>query len=70
MVLLRPREPGDDEDEDEEGGSPRAVSPCCVRFLNDNVLINGRSSLTTRAPARDRLAKVPPPHRTVSPGLT
>lgn len=39
------------EDERDSGG---ATSPCVVRFVNDNVLINGRSSLS--GAARDRHA--------------
>lgn len=51
----------DSEGEDEaEGAGP--PSPCRLRFVNDNVLINGRSSLLAARAARDpsRLSKVTP----------
>lgn len=48
----------DSEDEPEGAGGP--PSPCRLRFVNDNVLINGRSSLLAARAARDpsRLSKV------------
>lgn len=57
IVVLRPealaRSDSDSETET-DGGPP---SPCCVRFINDNVLINGRSSMPGK-PNRDRIAKL------------
>ncbi|KAM3956585.1 LOW QUALITY PROTEIN: protein phosphatase 1-binding protein bifocal [Aphomia sociella] len=44
----------DSDDEEEESGPP---SPCGVRFVNDNVLINGRSSMLNK-PNHDRIAKL------------
>ncbi|XP_028175016.1 uncharacterized protein LOC114363486 [Ostrinia furnacalis] len=42
---------------DEECECDGPPSPCAVRFVNDNVLINGRSSMPPR-PNRDRIAKL------------
>lgn len=39
-----------------DGEAPRSPSPLAVRFVNDNVLINGRSSLTTNN--KDRIQKL------------
>ena len=57
MVVLRPEAlaRSDSESETETDGAP--PSPCRVRFVNDNVLINGRSSMPER-PNKDRIAKV------------
>lgn len=61
VVVLRPealaREARDSDSDCEVDGAP--PSPCAVRFVNDNVLINGRSSMPAR-PDRDRIAKVYP----------
>lgn len=60
VVVLRgeapAREARDSDSDCELDGAP--PSPCAVRFVNDNVLINGRSSMPAR-PDRDRIAKVP-----------
>lgn len=57
VVVLRPEAlvRGDSGSEDEADCGP--PSPCGVRFVNDNVLINGRSSMPTR-PNKDRIAKL------------
>ncbi|XP_022834696.1 serine/arginine repetitive matrix protein 1 isoform X2 [Spodoptera litura] len=60
VVVLRPdalqrSDSESDAEPDAPDGSP--PSPCSVRFVNDNVLINGRSSMPTR-PNRDRIAKL------------
>lgn len=57
MVVLRPEAlaPPDSDSETEPDGAP--PSPCRVRFVNDNVLINGRSSMPCR-PNKDRISKV------------
>ncbi|GBP72917.1 hypothetical protein EVAR_41133_1 [Eumeta japonica] len=60
VVVLRPGAGGagsSDETEEDVDGPP---SPCAVRFVNDNVLINGRSSMPTR-PNPHRTAKVSSP---------
>ncbi|CAD0195834.1 unnamed protein product [Chrysodeixis includens] len=58
VVVLRPealaRDAGSDSECEPDGAPP---SPCAVRFVNDNVLINGRSSMPAR-PDRDRIAKL------------
>lgn len=53
VVVLR-AEAAEQEEEEWEAGPP---SPCDVRFVNDNVLINGKSSMPAR-PDPDRLRKV------------
>ncbi|CAH0699427.1 unnamed protein product [Spodoptera exigua] len=53
-ALLRSDSESDTEPDGTDGSPP---SPCSVRFVNDNVLINGRSSMPTR-PNRDRIAKL------------
>ncbi|CAB3259374.1 unnamed protein product [Arctia plantaginis] len=57
VVVLRPealvRSDSDSETET-DGGPP---SPCRVRFINDNVLINGKSSMPGK-PNKDRVAKL------------
>jgi hypothetical protein len=56
VVVLHPEALlADAEDEEEEESGP--PSPCSVRFVNDNVLINGRSCISART-NRDRIAKV------------
>ncbi|XP_050357325.1 uncharacterized protein LOC126777985 isoform X2 [Nymphalis io] len=55
IVVLRPEAlAADSESEDEDARPP---SPCSVRFVNDNVLINGRSSMAAKL-CRDRAAKL------------
>ncbi|KAL0896215.1 hypothetical protein ABMA27_012154 [Loxostege sticticalis] len=56
VVVLRPEAvaAASSDEECECDGPP---SPCAVRFVNDNVLINGRSSMPPR-PDRDRIAKL------------
>ncbi|PZC71117.1 hypothetical protein B5X24_HaOG214062 [Helicoverpa armigera] len=56
VVVLRPEALARDSDSETEpdGGPP---SPCAVRFVNDNVLIGGRSSMPAR-PNKDRIAKL------------
>lgn len=53
-ALLRSDSESDTEPDGADGSPP---SPCSVRFVNDNVLINGRSSMPTR-PNKDRISKV------------
>lgn len=62
VVVLRPEALAADSESEEEDARP--PSPCSVRFVNDNVLINGRSSMAARLTARDRAARVSdePPH--------
>ncbi|XP_059054660.1 serine/arginine repetitive matrix protein 1 [Achroia grisella] len=48
-------DPEEDGDGEEEMGGP--PSPCGVRFVNDNVIINGRSSMPNK-PNRDRISKL------------
>ncbi|KAJ8734423.1 hypothetical protein PYW08_013673 [Mythimna loreyi] len=57
VVVLRPDAllRSDSESDTEPDGAP--PSPCRVRFVNDNVLINGRSSMPGR-PNKDRIAKL------------
>ncbi|XP_014355038.2 serine/arginine repetitive matrix protein 1 [Papilio machaon] len=57
VVVLRPAAGGPSEDSgsESEGEAERPPSPCSVRFVNDNVLINGRSSMR---PDRQRIAKL------------
>ncbi|XP_075990381.1 uncharacterized protein LOC142986029 isoform X2 [Anticarsia gemmatalis] len=57
VVVLRPEAlaRGDSDSESELDGGP--PSPCAVRFINDNVLINGRSSMPNK-PNKDRIAKL------------
>ncbi|KAL4713551.1 hypothetical protein ACJJTC_006139 [Scirpophaga incertulas] len=56
VVVLRPEalQVETDASSDEETGPP---SPCSVRFVNDNVLINGRSCMPKRSD-RHRIAKL------------
>ncbi|CAG4928080.1 unnamed protein product [Colias eurytheme] len=58
VVVLRPEALApDSESEGEDEGRP--PSPCSVRFVNDNVLINGRSSMLARTPQhKQRAAKL------------
>ncbi|XP_041973694.1 serine/arginine repetitive matrix protein 1 [Aricia agestis] len=59
VVLLRAdalADAGAGSDEDDEPERP--PSPCSVRFVNDNVLINGRSSMAAAKLSRDRQAKL------------
>lgn len=51
VVVLRPELCAES-----DGEAPRSPSPLAVRFVNDNVLINGRSSLTTNN--KDRIQKL------------
>ncbi|CAH2253957.1 jg9935 [Pararge aegeria aegeria] len=44
-------------DSDSEAEDARPPSPLSVRFVNDNVLINGRSSLAPRLAPKDRAAR-------------
>ncbi|XP_035429974.2 ras-associated and pleckstrin homology domains-containing protein 1 isoform X2 [Spodoptera frugiperda] len=53
-ALLRSDSESDTEPDGADGSPP---SPCSVRFVNDNVLINGRSSMPTR-PNKDRISKL------------
>lgn len=67
MICRQPGEPGvvvlrrealeraDSDSDTEPDGAP--PSPCRVRFVNDNVLINGRTSMPSR-PNKDRISKV------------
>ncbi|KAJ0180830.1 hypothetical protein K1T71_002915 [Dendrolimus kikuchii] len=57
VVVLRPEalvRPESDSEDEADCGPP---SPCGVKFVNDNVLINGKSSMTAK-PNRDRIAKL------------
>ncbi|KAI8429511.1 hypothetical protein MSG28_000146 [Choristoneura fumiferana] len=56
VVVLRPEALARDSgsEGEEESGPP---SPCSVRFINDNVLINGKSSMPCR-PDRQRTARL------------
>ncbi|XP_069354193.1 proline-rich protein 36-like [Maniola hyperantus] len=57
IVVLRPEALVPDSDSEEEDARP--PSPCSVRFVNDNVLINGRSSMAARITiAKDRAARL------------
>ncbi|CAG9575315.1 unnamed protein product [Danaus chrysippus] len=58
VVVLRPEalEPGSEEEEELRPASP--PSPVTVRFVNDNVLINGRSSIASRPPNLSRTLKL------------
>ncbi|XP_064076900.1 serine/arginine repetitive matrix protein 1 isoform X2 [Vanessa tameamea] len=55
IVVLRPEALAADSESEEEDARP--PSPCSVRFVNDNVLINGRSSMAAKI-CRDRAAKL------------
>ncbi|XP_046968976.1 serine/arginine repetitive matrix protein 1-like [Vanessa cardui] len=55
IVVLRPEALAADSESEEEDTRP--PSPCSVRFVNDNVLINGRSSMAAKI-CRDRAAKL------------
>ncbi|CAH2068079.1 unnamed protein product, partial [Iphiclides podalirius] len=57
VVVLRPEAAARDSGSESDGEPERAPSPCAVRFVNDNVLINGRSSMCAR-PDRQRIAKL------------
>ncbi|XP_072935424.1 uncharacterized protein [Epargyreus clarus] len=58
IVVLRPEALAPDLDsEAEDEGDGRPPSPCGVRFVNDNVLINGRSSMPGR-PNKDRISRL------------
>uniref|UniRef100_A0A2H1W6V8 SFRICE_028725 n=1 Tax=Spodoptera frugiperda TaxID=7108 RepID=A0A2H1W6V8_SPOFR len=59
VVVLRPDALRSDSESDTEpdGADGSPPSPCSVRFVNDNVLINGRSSMPTR-PNKDRISKL------------
>ncbi|XP_045761321.1 serine/arginine repetitive matrix protein 1 [Maniola jurtina] len=57
IVVLRPEALEPDSESEEEDARP--PSPCSVRFVNDNVLINGRSSMAARITiAKDRAARL------------
>ncbi|XP_047525832.1 serine/arginine repetitive matrix protein 1-like isoform X1 [Pieris napi] len=61
VVLLKGAEVPAESDSDGEAevDGARSPSPCSVRFVNDNVLINGRSSMLARTPLhRERAAKL------------
>ncbi|XP_068628595.1 uncharacterized protein [Battus philenor] len=59
VVVLRPEALARDSGSESDGEAERPPSPCAVRFVNDNVLINGRSSMCARArPDRHRIAKL------------
>lgn len=55
VVLRAAAGAAQDSGSESEGEVERPPSPCSVRFVNDNVLINGRSSMR---PDRQRIAKV------------
>ncbi|CAH2100500.1 unnamed protein product [Euphydryas editha] len=55
IVVLRPEALAPESDSEEEDTRP--PSPCSVRFVNDNVLINGKSSMAVKI-CRDRAAKL------------
>lgn len=57
-MVLRPEALTVDTDSDTEELEAGPPSPCDVRFVNDNVLINGKSSMPGK-PNKDRIAKVP-----------
>lgn len=57
VVVLRPEALSVDIDSDVEDVDAGPPSPCDVHFVNDNVLINGKSSMPGR-PNKDRIAKV------------
>lgn len=58
IVVLRPEALAAESESEEEDTRP--PSPCSVRFVNDNVVINGKSSMAARPTkaTRDRAAKV------------
>ncbi|CAK1547973.1 unnamed protein product [Leptosia nina] len=59
VVVLRPEALENSSEDEESEEDRRPPSPCSVRFLNDNVLINGRSSMLSRTPHhRVRAAKL------------
>nr|XP_037871727.1 pollen-specific leucine-rich repeat extensin-like protein 2 isoform X2 [Bombyx mori] len=57
IVVLRPEALTRTESEEEDEADCGPPSPCGVRFVNDNVLINGKSSMPNK-PNRDRIAKL------------
>ncbi|OWR41372.1 hypothetical protein KGM_203857 [Danaus plexippus plexippus] len=58
IVVLRPEalEAGSESEEELRPSSP--PSPVSVKFVNDNVLINGRSSIASRPPNLSRTLKL------------
>ncbi|CAH0722092.1 unnamed protein product, partial [Brenthis ino] len=58
IVVLRPEALTAESESEEEDARP--PSPCSVRFVNDNVVINGKSSMAARPTkaTRDRAAKL------------